>query len=132
MTQKDRSYHESAVTYNQELAELAEDLTERVDHPTVRQWCQSVAKQHRFHEDRHRKALVKLDTHGGKTVNTEDGGEDRVIEEHPQIIHRSAVDGQFVSAEEAEENPNTTVSETVERASGDALSPFEVKEHTHG
>lgn len=131
MTSKDRGYHESAIIYNQELAELAEELVDRVQNDVVKHWCRSVAKQHRFHEDRHTKALAKLDTHGGKTVETEDGGEDRVIDDHV-VVHRSAVDGKFVSEETAEENPDTTVADTIERAGGDALSPFEVKENENG
>lgn len=126
-TQKDRVYHESAIIYNKELAEHAEELTSRIKDPTVRKWCQSVAKQHRFHEGRHTRALEKLNTHGGTTVETEDGGEDRVIDDE-QFVHRSAIDGKYVSAEEAEDNPDTTVRETVKRYTGDALSPFVAKE----
>ena len=57
---KDESYHESAITYNEDLAIVAEELAEVVPHPIVKKWCRAVAKQHRFHEKRHRAALDKL------------------------------------------------------------------------
>lgn len=57
---KDETYHNSAITYNEEIAVLAEGLAERIPHPIVQTWCRAVAKQHRFHEKRHRDALEKL------------------------------------------------------------------------
>lgn len=39
---------------------------------------------------------------------------ERVSDDVSRVVHRSAVDGQFVSAEDAEENPDTTVADTVE------------------
>jgi len=57
---KDETYHNSAITYNEEIAVLAEGLAERIPHPIVQTWCRAVAKQHRFHEKRHRAALEKL------------------------------------------------------------------------
>lgn len=58
---KDRSYHEGAILYNEELADKAEELIERIEHPVPKKWVTSVAKQHRFHEKRHRAALERLD-----------------------------------------------------------------------
>jgi hypothetical protein len=57
---KDRSYHESAILYNEGLAITAEEQTDRVEHPIVKKWNIAVGKQHRFHEKRHRAALDKL------------------------------------------------------------------------
>ena len=57
---KDETYHNAAITYNEEIAVLAEGLAERLPHPIVQKWCQAVAKQHRHHEKRHRAALAKL------------------------------------------------------------------------
>lgn len=132
MTVKDAWYHQAAITYNEELAEHAEELSSRLNHPVISKWCDSVAKQHRFHLSRHRKALAKLERmQDGSTVETEDGGEDLVISEktiadeqaefaaqHDDagevVIHRSAKSGKFVTEEQAEAHPNTTVSETVD------------------
>lgn len=79
---KGTKYHESAIQYNTELAECAEDLMTRLEDEEVVKWANSVAKQHRFHEGRHKRALEKL----------KDSEEDHVVEE-------------------AAENPDTTVEE---------------------
>lgn len=109
---KDASYHEAAIQYNGELAEFAEKLADRLKHPEVERWARSVAKQHRFHEGRHKKALDKIERQQTKSVDTEDGGEDRVLDDE-HVVHRSAEDGKFVTAEEAKDNPSTTVEEHV-------------------
>lgn len=57
---KDETYHNAAILYNEEIAVLAEGLVERINHPIVQKWPRAVAKQHRFHEKRHRAALDKL------------------------------------------------------------------------
>lgn len=57
---KDRSYHESAIVYNEGLAVAAEELADKVEHPVPKKWVTAVAKQHRFHEKRHSAALEKL------------------------------------------------------------------------
>lgn len=78
--QKDRVYHEAAIQYNEELAQFAEGLSERLEHEEVARWAKSVAKQHHFHAGRHTKALEKLDRQRDReTVETEDGGEDRAV-----------------------------------------------------
>lgn len=59
--QKDRSYHKAAIHYNEELASFAEKLAERVDHSVVSRWPRAVAKQHRVHAARHKKALARLE-----------------------------------------------------------------------
>jgi hypothetical protein len=107
--QKDASYHKSAIQYNEELADFAEDLAGRLEHEEVARWARSVSKQHRFHFGRHQKALHNLE-HPTQVINTEDGGEDRVIDDE-QIVHRSAESGQYVTEDFAENNPATTVSE---------------------
>jgi hypothetical protein len=58
--QKDQTYHESAIKYNEGLAEFAETLAPTLEHEEVRKWCTAVGKQHRFHAKRHRSALNKL------------------------------------------------------------------------
>lgn len=107
---KDASYHRSAIQYNEELAEFAEELSGRLEHEEVARWARSVAKQHRFHAGRHKRALSKLESGEGTVVDTEDGGEDLVVDE--QVKHRSAETGEYVTEEFAEANPSTTVSET--------------------
>lgn len=57
---KDAAYHESAIRYNQEIAQFAEDLAPTLEDEEVQRWSRAVAKQHRFHEGRHKKALSKL------------------------------------------------------------------------
>ena len=113
---KDASYHEAAVYYNEQLAiraeQLVDEISERFGEVDPFRWARSVGKQHRFHEGRHKKALDKI-RRGEKTVNTEDGGEDRVVDDE-RVVHKSAVDGQFVSAAEAAEDPDTTYETTVE------------------
>ena len=49
-----------AVRYNQVIAEAAEGLLKELTHPEIREWVTSIAKQHRFHEKRHRRNLKKL------------------------------------------------------------------------
>lgn len=123
--QKDVNYHESAVEYNDELAKFADSLAGRLEHPEVQRWCRSVAKQHKFHAGRHQKALRKLqEQEDGSTVETEDGGEDVVIDDE-RTVHRSAESGQFVTEAEAEENPSTTVEETVEVVSPSSALPVD-------
>ena len=58
--QKNVSYHESAIQYNEQLALEAEKQEQLVEHSEVKKWCRSVARQHRFHEKRHRSALAKM------------------------------------------------------------------------
>lgn len=58
--QKDQTYHESAIKYNEGLAEFAENLAPTLEHEEVRRWCVAVGKQHRFHAKRHRSALNKF------------------------------------------------------------------------
>lgn len=113
---KDASYHEAAVFYNEQLAIRAEELVteigEKFGEVDPYRWARSVGKQHRFHEGRHKKALDKI-RRGEKTVETEDGGEDRVVDD-TRVVHKSSVDGEFVSAAEAKENPDTTYATSVD------------------
>lgn len=111
---KDQSYHEAAVSYNKQLFEHAKEVAETIDHPIIRKWCLAVANQHKFHLGRHEKALKKLEGQStGSVVDTEDGGEDTVIDD-VRTVHRSAESGQFVTKDEADESPATTVQEHVE------------------
>jgi len=58
--QKDQTYHESAIKYNEGIAEIAETLAPTLEDEQVRKWCTAVGKQHRFHAKRHRSALNKI------------------------------------------------------------------------
>lgn len=55
--QKDASYHRSAVQYNEELEKFARELAKRLEHPQIKKWALSVARQHKFYRIRHKKAL---------------------------------------------------------------------------
>jgi hypothetical protein len=69
--QKDQSYHESAIKYNEGLAEAAEILAPTIEHPEVQRWCTAVGKQHRFHAKRHHAALEKIILRGSSTAEVE-------------------------------------------------------------
>jgi rubrerythrin len=103
--QKDEQYHASAIKYNDELAMAAGKLADELTHPTIAGWSRSVSKQHEFHAGRHRKALAKLRRDNSSDVKTEDGGEDRVVEE-------SIADQQKAFAEEQSAKEESTVDET--------------------
>lgn len=90
---KDASYHRAAIQYNGEIADFAANLADKLEHPEVERWARSVAKQHRFHLDRHEKALDKIERHQAKSVNTEDGGEDTTVEEHVSTSPSTTPDG---------------------------------------
>lgn len=135
--QKNVSYHESAIQYNEELAKEAEKQERLVEHPEVKKWCRSVARQHRFHEKRHRSALAKMlkvqaAAEAGELTETEIEADKNAAEARAQIDgpnhddpqveaekieeddvnYHSSETGQFVSEEYAEENPATTVAVT--------------------
>lgn len=54
---KDLSYYESAIEYNAAIAEFAEQVAPTLKNEEVRRWCLALAKKHRFHETKHRRAL---------------------------------------------------------------------------
>jgi hypothetical protein len=115
MMHKDISYHRAAVQYNEELANLAEDLANRLEHEEVARWALSVSKQHRFHAGRHKKALTRLENAPEGTVDEGDDEEDKnedVVPPEEQVAYRSAETGEYVSEEFAEANPTTTVKES--------------------
>ncbi len=68
--QKDKTYHQSAIEYNDALAVAAEEQAEKVEHPVIKKWCTSVAKQHRFHSKRHARALEKLKNEESQAVES--------------------------------------------------------------
>lgn len=57
---KSATYHESAVIYNETLAECAKSLSESLEDPEVSKWCAAIGRQHDFHAGRHRRALNRL------------------------------------------------------------------------
>lgn len=57
---RDESYHQSAIEYNDGLAEAAQKLSESVEHPVIKKWCRGIVNLHRFHAKRHRAALAKM------------------------------------------------------------------------
>jgi len=63
---KDAAYHECAIRYNEALAIYAESLIESLENPEVAGWAAGVAKQHRFHLERHQTSLEKLQNGGAK------------------------------------------------------------------
>lgn len=56
---QDASHYECAVRYNEILAIQAESLALTLEDPVVAGWARSVAKQHRYHEQRHRRSLER-------------------------------------------------------------------------
>jgi hypothetical protein len=68
------------------------------------------------------------DLEDGAVLPSEDGGEDRVVDDE-HIVHRSAESGQFVTEKTADESPATTVEERIDapRATGDVHYPFKVE-----
>jgi len=58
--QKGATYYKSAIKYNEELETFAAGLAETIEDETVAKWCRSISNQHRFHAERHRRALAKL------------------------------------------------------------------------
>lgn len=58
--EKDATYHESAIQYNEELADFANKLSKRLKHEEIARWSRAVAKQHNFHAARHKRALRKV------------------------------------------------------------------------
>lgn len=123
--QKDASYHKAAIQYNEELADFAEGLADRLDHEEVSRWCRSISRQHKFHAGRHKKALSKLEE-DPMSIEDDEDVETAVVDDIG-IVHRSAETGEFVSSDYAEDNPSTTVTETIPKAEGDIHNPFEVK-----
>jgi hypothetical protein len=101
--QKDISYHQSAIQYNEELADFAEDLSKRLENAEVAKWAQSVSKQHRFHAGRHKKSLA----------NIEDGNVPGVETNNEKTVYRNASTGEYVTEEYAKEHPDITISEKV-------------------
>jgi hypothetical protein len=107
--QKDQAYHESAIAYNEGLAEFAENLVPTLEHDEVKRWCTAVGKQHRFHAKRHRNALNKL----------------LMKQAAPPV--EALVDGLDVpepSEEVVEERPEDTVAEDGNLPLTDGCSPF--------
>lgn len=111
---KDATYHESAVIYNEEMAEFAGSLAERDDikDPEVKRWCRGIAKQHGFHLEQHQMALERLQKtqkkgpknrdkparKGGKhrgrrgrprTISTEIGREKSIVDEQAEYAARA-------------------------------------------
>lgn len=132
MSEDKLSYHEAAIEYNQRFVELAEKLSEELDHAVVKQWCASIAKMHKWHLVRHKNSLRRLNKskrRGSPAVEeTVTSAEPELHEVEPTLedaqktfaaqfeereVSRDAGSGEFVSHEYAEENPETTVTETV-------------------
>lgn len=102
--QKDQTYYESAIAYNEGLAEFAENLVPTLEHEEVKRWCTAVGKQHRFHAKRHRAALVKLlSKQEAQPVEIMLDGLDV-----PPLAEPNVVDGGEVVMQMAVTNPITT------------------------
>lgn len=76
--QKDLSYHQSAIAYNDALAVAAHEIAGKIPHPEVQKWCRSVQKQHEFHAKRHRSALKKIEREMAQEEET--NGQEFVVE----------------------------------------------------
>lgn len=57
---KTKSYHESAIKYNELLAASSKYASEAVEDEEVKKWCLSIMRQHEFHARRHQLSLEKL------------------------------------------------------------------------
>lgn len=68
---KDRVYHEDAVLYNEKIASAAEEALEVLRDPTIIKWVGGIARQHRFHEKRHKVALDKINSREATEVIVE-------------------------------------------------------------
>lgn len=103
---KDAAYHESAIRYNERLADFAKGLEKSIAHPEIQKWCRAVAAQHDFHLARHRQALnkVRQKAEENAVVETEDGSEgtnlsiaqqqaefaaEQAREEADNVVHRA-------------------------------------------
>jgi hypothetical protein len=90
--QKDQAYHESAIVYNEGLAEFAENLVPLIEHDEVKRWCTAVGKQHRFHAKRHRLALNKfLLKQAAPSVEAVMDGLDVPPQSEPTVVSGEAV-----------------------------------------
>lgn len=73
--------HRDAVRYNQVIAEAAEGLLEELESEEIIKWVTGVARQHRFHENRHRSALAKLEQKQEQQEQTDTPAEEKSIQE---------------------------------------------------
>jgi len=103
--QKDRTYHQSAIEYNDAFVEFAEKIAETVEHPEVRRWCRGIAKQHKFHAGRHRKALEKLEQGPTVIVADENGPEGYDPGDVVDVIDAPKAEGNALSPFEVVETP---------------------------
>lgn len=108
--QKDESYHEAAIAYNEGLAEFAEKLAPTLGHPEVERWCKAVGKQHRFHAKRHQAALDKiLSKKGSEEVTVEsipDGLDVPEVVEKPAETSVKTFDDGCVESHKPLDNPD--------------------------
>jgi hypothetical protein len=99
--QKDQAYHESAIAYNEGLAEYAENLATTLEHEEVKRWCTAVGKQHRFHAKRHRNALNKLLLkQAAPPVETVMDGMDVPPQGEPNVVREEAVEEEVTVLED--------------------------------
>ena len=57
---KSETYHLNAIKYNETFAECAEALFHEIEDPEVKRWVKSIGHQHRYHANRHKSSLKKL------------------------------------------------------------------------
>lgn len=79
--QKDAGYHTAAIMYNEELADFAEELSERVGNEEVARWCRAIAKQHRFHCAQHKRALEKVERRAKEQAEVVASDEEETVPE---------------------------------------------------
>ena len=106
------AYHQSAIIYNERLAEAAEELAPTIEDEEVRKSCTSVGKQHRFHAKRHRSALNKLLTkqEAAPVEQIPDGLDVPEPEEDVELNENEVViDGEVITIEDGANKPEEVV-----------------------
>lgn len=115
---KDATYHRSAVLYNEGFMKFARDMADKVDHEDIKQWCLSIANQHEFHLERHRKALEKMEKNVSETPDNDP------TPTAPEPVENVPEPEQAPDPVEAAPNPEQTP-EPVENAVGTPQSGVE-------
>jgi rubrerythrin len=64
--EKDASYHKSAIQFNEELADFARELAQKLENEEVRRWARVTSKQHRYHANKHKKSLARIEARVGE------------------------------------------------------------------
>lgn len=87
---KDISYHQAAVEYNKVMQEAARGLVESIQHPLIKKWCLSIARQHEFHGKKHQRSVDRLSKQSSLEtgVGTEEVPEDDSLQGNIQDLQK--------------------------------------------